>query len=1198
MTLRRTIRISLIYCMALIIAMVLVSTPLMCFAQTSGSVINVGSEVEFPPFAEVDQEGQATGFSVDLIKAVSNTMGLTPSFTTGSWDKMWNGLVSGRFDVLPIVAITEERKQLVDFSIPHTETYDAFFVKDGKPPIHSIHEAENKTIVVMRSDVAHHELTDRTFKGKLAIVDTIPEGLLLLSSGKQDAMLCSKLIGVLAMEEYGIKGITAGPIIGDYKRVFAFGIKKGAGELRETINQGLAIVKSNGEYARIYNQWLISRTPHKTKPQKPTPLKTIIIDNYSPYTFVNSKGAPDGYSVELAKSVANVMGMDLDIRVDTWQNAMSALKSGQIDFLPMMAFSPEREKIFDFSAHHTTAYDAFFIRTGSEEIRSLDDLHGKRVIVLKNDRAHDFFQSSGLSKNNQLILADSLPDTLIKLSTGKGDVALMPKLVGLIQMRQLELTNLKLSPLVVDAYNRPFSFAVQKGDHILLDKLNQGLAILKSTGQNQRIYDTWFGGLEPRRISIQTVIAYAIAGIIGFLIIGMVPLIWSILLKKQVIHRTKALEEEIKERQNTEATLRKSENMLKKVLATLPVGVWITDHTGLIIQGNPAGEALWAGARFVGPDQYNEYKGWWLSTGEEIKPEEWAVARAVTKGETSIEEEIEIQCFDGSRKIILNWGVPIFGESGNLENVIAVNQDITSRKQVEEALRASESRYAMILDAVNDGIWDWDVASGNAFFSAMYYGMLGYDNDEFPASYTTWRQIVHPEDMDRVENVLSHSIESGQGFNIDLRMKMKSGDWHWVCTRGKAVEWDSGGKALRMVGTLSDITERKKTEEEQSKLQDLLFQAQKLESIGRLAGGVAHDINNMLSIIIGYAEITLDSLDPSDPNIENMEEILSAGKRSTLVARQLLAFARKQIIAPKVLDLNETIEDILKMLGRLIGEGIHLQWKPANDLWRVKMDSSQIDQILANLTINARDAIDDVGRVIIETANIQLDETYCKTHGDYIPGDYVVLSVSDDGCGMDKETRDNIFEPFYTTKDIGKGTGLGLATVYGIVKQNKGFVTVYSEPDQGSTFRIFIPRFLSDEMPDVKIAESIRPPTGTETVLMVEDEQSILKLGKAMLERLGYTVLTANTPSEALEIAESHEGEIHLLLTDVIMPEMNGSALVKKLLTFKPELKHLFMSGYTANVIAHHGVLEEGVHFIQKPFSLKDLSIKIREALE
>jgi two-component system sensor histidine kinase EvgS len=681
--------------------------------------------------------------------------------------------------------------------------------------------------------------------------------------------------------------------------------------------------------------------------------------------------------------------------------------------------------------------------------------------------AHDFFQSSGLSKNNPLILADSLPDTLIKLSAGKGDVALMPKLVGLIQMRQLELTNLKLSPLVVDAYNRPFSFAVQKGDHILLDKLNQGIAILKSTGQNHRIYDTWFGGLEPRRISIQTVIAYAIAGIIGFLIIGMVPLIWSIVLKKQVKSRTKALEEEIKERQSS-----------------------------------------------------------------------------------------------------------------------------------EEALRASESRYAMTLDAVNDGIWDWDVTSGKAFFSARYYVMLGHDNAEFTASYATWRQMVHPEDIERVETDLRGSIESGKGFNIDLRMNMKSGEWLWVCKRGKAVEWDSGGKALRMAGTLSDITERKKTEEEQLKFQDLLSHAQKMESIGRLAGGVAHDINNMLSIIMGNAEIALDSLDPSDPNKENMEEILSASKRSTLVARQLLAFARKQTIAPKVLDLNETIADILKMIGRLIGEGIHLQWKPGNDLWHVKMDTSQIDQLLANLTINARDAIGDVGRVIIDTANIQLDEAYCKTHGDYIPGDYVVLSVSDDGCGMDKETRDNVFEPFYTTKDLGKGTGLGLATVYGIVKQNKGFVTVYSEPDQGSTFRIFIPRFLSDEMPDVKITESIRPPTGTETVLMVEDEQSILKLGKAMLKRLGYTVLSANTPSQALEIAESHEGEIHLLLTDVIMPEMNGSVLVNHLLKLKPEIKHLFMSGYTANVIAHHGVLEEGIHFIQKPFSLRDLSIKIREALE
>jgi CheY-like chemotaxis protein len=313
------------------------------------------------------------------------------------------------------------------------------------------------------------------------------------------------------------------------------------------------------------------------------------------------------------------------------------------------------------------------------------------------------------------------------------------------------------------------------------------------------------------------------------------------------------------------------------------------------------------------------------------------------------------------------------------------------------------------------------------------------------------------------------------------------------------------------------------------------------------------------------------------------------------VVRQLLAFARKQPVAPKVLNLNDTIEDTLKMLRRLIGEDIDLLWKPASDLWLVKMDLSQIEQLLANLMINARDAIKDVGKVTIETAN--LDQAYCKTHSDFSHGGDVLLTVSDDGCGMDKEILTNIFEPFFTTKEIGKGTGLGLATVYGIVRQNKGFINVDSEPGKGSTFRIYLPRHQATAENTNITALPAEDLTGVETVLLVEDEQAILKLGKILLERLGYTVLTANTPDEAIRLAGDYAGEIHLLMTDVIMPEMNGRDLARQVTALCPKIKTLFMSGYTAGVIAHHGVFDEGVHFIQKPFSIKDLAVQVRKVL-
>ena len=381
------------------------------------------------------------------------------------------------------------------------------------------------------------------------------------------------------------------------------------------------------------------------------------------------------------------------------------------------------------------------------------------------------------------------------------------------------------------------------------------------------------------------------------------------------------------------------------------------------------------------------------------------------------------------------------------------------------------------------------------------------------------------------------------------------------------------------------------------RLEAQLHQAAKLESIGRLAGGVAHDFNNMIAVIRGNAELTMAEMAPDDPLTDNVREIHQAAGRSADLTRQLLAFARKQIVAPAALDLNEAVSGMLKMLQRLLGENIHLCWQPFPQLWPVYIDPSQIDQILANLCVNARDAMSDQGKLTVETRNTAIDEDYSAAHADAIPGDYVQLSVSDDGCGMDRDTLARVFEPFFTTKELGKGTGLGLATVYGVVKQNHGFINVYSEPGEGTTFSIYLPRHgETSEQGAAKVrAEALVH--GHETILLVEDELSILRVTTAMLRKLGYTVLSASTAREAIRLAQEHTGHIDLLLTDVIMPEMNGRGLAKELSGNHPDLKCLFMSGYTANVIAHHGVLDGGVLFLQKPFSTEELARKVREAL-
>jgi len=386
-------------------------------------------------------------------------------------------------------------------------------------------------------------------------------------------------------------------------------------------------------------------------------------------------------------------------------------------------------------------------------------------------------------------------------------------------------------------------------------------------------------------------------------------------------------------------------------------------------------------------------------------------------------------------------------------------------------------------------------------------------------------------------------------------------------------------------------------QKKREKLEAQLIQAQKMESIGRLAGGVAHDYNNISSIIIGYSELALEKVKKDDELYDNLTQIYSAAKRSADITRQLLAFARQQTVSPKVFNLNDTVENMLKMLKKLIGEDVDLAWLPGADLGQIKIDPSQIDQILVNLCVNARDAIADVGKVTIETENVLLDEAYCDDHAESVEGEFVMLVVSDDGCGISSENLDKLFDPFFTTKDIGKGTGLGLATVYGIVKQNNGFINVYSEVDKGTTFKIYLPRHSEKiENDQNEIAEQFLLSQG-ETLLLVEDDLSILKLVERMLKSLGYTVLPVNTPNEAIAKAEGHKDPIHILVTDVVMPEMNGRELSEELKKQYPNLKTVFMSGYTANVIAQRGVLEDGIHFIQKPFSKNELAKTIRRTL-
>ena len=618
----------------------------------------------------------------------------------------------------------------------------------------------------------------------------------------------------------------------------------------------------------------------------------------------------------------------------------------------------------------------------------------------------------------------------------------------------------------------------------------------------------------------------------------------------------------------------RARDLLQMVLDSLPIGVMtINAETRLIRQVNPAA------AEMIGlpPEKI---------TGQVchrfICPSEKSQCPILDLGQTYYHSEQVLLTEPPGELSILKTVVPIMleGQQHLLEAFI----DISERKRGE----AERERLTFAIEQVAEMVIITDTDGVIQYVNPAFERNTGFKPTE--ALDQNLRLLLGNEPDDDFFQGLWNTITSGKTWSGRTLSKKKDGTYNTQEATISPV-LNPTGQTVNYVAVLHDITDEVKIEEK-------FRQAQKMESVGRLAGGVAHDFNNMLGVILGYTEMALAKIDPAQSLHGDLTEVQAAAERSVEVTRQLLGFARKQTVAPLVLNLNEAVGGMLKMLQQVAGEDIDLAWLPESEVWPVKIDPSQASQILVNLCINARDAIDDVGKITIETRNVTIDDPTGIDQPEVNPGPYVELAVSDNGCGMDKATLNKIFEPFFTSKNIGKGTGLGLSTVYGIVKQNSGFINVYSEAGQGTVFKIYLPR--SSDQP-LRVAEDKKVEKthgGQETILLVEDQIALLEMVEKMLVRQGYTVLTASSPGNAISQFGDSAHQIQLLLTDVIMPEMNGWDLMEKLSTYQPGLKRLFMSGHPADVIAHHGVLEVDVPFIQKPFSMEELSGKVREVLD
>lgn len=695
-----------------------------------------------------------------------------------------------------------------------------------------------------------------------------------------------------------------------------------------------------------------------------------------------------------------------------------------------------------------------------------------------------------------------------------------------------------------------------------------------------------------------------------FFIKGLIAIISESGLKKLKEIETRKQIEESKERANT-------------ILRQMHDGFWMTN-----MQGGQIIDANDAMCRMLGYTRNEMLKMSAADVEANDSPEVIAqrIQHIIQSGSAHFESRFRRK--DGT---IIDVDVSVtYSPERNL--FFSFHRDISERVRAEEAQHKAETNYRGIFENAPIGIYqstpEGRYLSANPALACIY----GHDSPEDMLTNITnidSQIYVDPSFRHKFQRQLA---EQGVVTEFVSENYRKDSSLIWTVTSARAVK-DTQGQILYYEGYITDITERKRAEiqmqavqaelqrllaesnqsrrallsvvedqkraeEEKAKLQEYLIQAQKMESVGRLAGGVAHDFNNLLGVIMGHAETALVKTTPHQAGYQDLQEIFKAAQRSADLTRQLLAFARKQTIRPMVLNLNDTVASMLKMLKRMIGEDIELIWRPGVELKPVKIDPSQVDQLLANLLVNARDAFSGEGQIMIETSNVTLNEADFAQYAGLVAGEYALLTVSDTGSGMDQETLSHLFEPFFTTKEVGKGTGLGLATVFGIVKQNNGNIYAASQPGKGTTFKIYLPSYDVEVLPASPVERSETRLEGTETILMVEDEEMLLELGQEALDKLGYVILAANTPAEALRIAQEYDGVIHLLITDVVMPGMNGKKLAEQLNLLQPGIKCLFMSGYTTDIIGDHGVLGEDVFFIQKPFLLTDLAAKARQVLE
>ena len=887
------------------------------------------------------------------------------------------------------------------------------------------------------------------------------------------------------------------------------------------------------------------------------PVIRVVQDpDWPPVEFVDKQGQTQGLSVDYLKSLEAVSGIKFErVQGLRWSESYNRLKRREVDMTTCLTETEERRGFLSFTKPYLIAPIVILTCDSISYIGTLNELKGKKVAVVDGYATGEWIARDypGVKQ----VKVSSVGDGFARLAQGDVYAFVDNMLVLSYYLDSGQWKGLRITGTTPYVYAQ--SIAVRKDWEPLIGILQKALDAIPDEARD-RLYRKWvsvrFGPTFDYALYWKVIAGAAL------LLAGLV--FWNRQLSKEIARRKQA-----------ESLQAESEANYRHLFeAHGAVKLVLDPESGQIVDANRSAEAFygWSRDKLMCMNIRN------VNTASSKVVMDY-MNKALT-GESHFEFQ---HCLaDGSiRDVEVFCSQVMWNGKVCLHSII---HDISDRKRVMMECE----RLMAAVGQVADGVVITDRDGIIQFVNSAVESATGRSHDSLIGLH-----------LDALK-----SDEPGQCFKT-LQQTLAGGR-QW---RGRFVNRGSDGRRRISEATLSPVrdpegrivnyvsVERDITEH--VLLSEQLHQAQKMESVGRLAGGVAHDFNNMLQVILGHVELALDTLGSDHPVIGDLREIEKATRNASTLTRQLLTFARKQPVTPQALDLNDAVSGMIPMISKVIGEAITLSWEPRQGLWVVNMDPVQLKQILVNLCVNARDAIQGVGSIMLETRNVVLDEAYCAVHVGVRCGEYAMIAVCDTGCGMSAEVKAHLFEPFFTTKKAGKGTGLGLAIVYGIVKQNQGDIHIYSEPGQGTVFKIYLPRHVAAKAVVAALAAPAIPiPGNGETVLVVEDEAAILDMVKKLLVKFGYRVLTSDRSVQALRLAAEHAGGIQLLVTDVVMPEMNGKELAERVVALNPEIRVLFMSGYTANVIAHHGVLDAGAHFLQKPFSTVDLAAKVRQALD